>query len=47
MRRLLDTSQRLRVPRMIYLQLALLPIILISLYGIMVEHEIVDEDALD
>jgi hypothetical protein len=47
MRRLLDTSQRLRVPRLIYLYLALLPIFLVSLYGITVQHEIVDEDALD
>ena len=47
MRRLLDTSQRLRVSRMIYLQLAILPIILISLYGIMVKHDIGDDNALD
>ena len=32
---------------MIYLYLALMPVILISLYGITVQHEIVDEDALD
>lgn len=32
---------------MIYLTLALMPIILISLYGITVQHEIADDDALD
>lgn len=47
MRRLLDTSQRLRVPRMIYLYLALLPIFLVALYGITVKHDIGDDNALD
>jgi hypothetical protein len=47
-RRLLDTRQGLRVLRMIYLYLALLPIILVSLYGITVKDEGYGQtDALD
>ena len=48
MRRLLDTSQRVRVLAMIYLYIAVLPILLVALYGITVKDDgYGDPDALD